>query len=104
MKILLVLMVIIPLSNSCSRAVECAVEGCHQGGNQILSAGEGADNSEDATIDRDGPQDSKIEAIEQRLDVLADMDETVEGRQKNRRTEIILTPKLDELLRIIEMN
>jgi len=27
-----------------------------------------------------------------------------ENRQKNRRTEIILTPKLDELLQIIEMN
>ncbi|MBN1819590.1 MAG: OmpA family protein [Prolixibacteraceae bacterium] len=27
-----------------------------------------------------------------------------ESRQKNRRTEIILTPKLDELLKIIEMN
>ncbi len=30
--------------------------------------------------------------------------ETPEGRQMNRRTEIILTPKLDELLKIIEMN
>ena len=30
--------------------------------------------------------------------------ETAEGRQMNRRTEIILTPKLDELLKIIEMN
>lgn len=30
--------------------------------------------------------------------------ETEEGRQLNRRTEIILTPKLDELLKIIEMN
>ncbi|MFW5832050.1 MAG: OmpA family protein [Prolixibacteraceae bacterium] len=30
--------------------------------------------------------------------------ETAEGRQMNRRTEIILTPKLDELLEIIEMN
>jgi len=30
--------------------------------------------------------------------------ETAEGRQMNRRTEIILTPKIDELLRIIEMN
>ncbi|MEN8117395.1 MAG: OmpA family protein [Bacteroidota bacterium] len=31
-------------------------------------------------------------------------DKTVQGRQMNRRTEIILTPKLDELLKIIEMN
>jgi chemotaxis protein MotB len=30
-------------------------------------------------------------------------DDTVEGRQMNRRTEIILTPKLDELLKIIDM-
>jgi chemotaxis protein MotB len=30
--------------------------------------------------------------------------ETAQGRQMNRRTEIILTPKLDELLKIIEMN
>ena len=30
-------------------------------------------------------------------------DNTVEGRQMNRRTEIILTPKLDELLKIIDM-
>ena len=30
--------------------------------------------------------------------------ETSEGRAKNRRTEIILTPKLDELFNIIEMN
>lgn len=30
--------------------------------------------------------------------------ETAEGRQMNRRTEIILTPKIDELLKIIEMN
>lgn len=30
--------------------------------------------------------------------------ETAEGRQMNRRTEIILTPKLDELLKIIESN
>jgi chemotaxis protein MotB len=27
-----------------------------------------------------------------------------EGRQKNRRTEIILTPKLDELFQILEAN
>jgi chemotaxis protein MotB len=32
------------------------------------------------------------------------LDKTAEGRQMNRRTEIILTPKLDELLEIIEMN
>lgn len=31
-------------------------------------------------------------------------DKTAEGRQMNRRTEIILTPNLDELLEIIEMN
>ncbi|MCC7532981.1 MAG: OmpA family protein [Bacteroidia bacterium] len=30
--------------------------------------------------------------------------ETVEGRAKNRRTEIILTPKLDELYKLIEKN
>jgi len=30
--------------------------------------------------------------------------ETAEGRQMNRRTEIILTPDIDELLEIIEMN
>jgi len=33
-----------------------------------------------------------------------DPEKTVEARRKNRRTEIILTPKIDELLRIIEMN
>ena len=31
-------------------------------------------------------------------------DKTAEGRQTNRRTEIILTPNLDELLQIIDMN
>ncbi len=30
--------------------------------------------------------------------------ETAEGRAKNRRTEIILTPKLDELFKILDMN
>jgi chemotaxis protein MotB len=29
---------------------------------------------------------------------------TAEVRQKNRRTEIILTPKLDELFQILETN
>ena len=29
---------------------------------------------------------------------------TKEGKAKNRRTEIILTPKLDELLKVIEQN
>lgn len=33
-----------------------------------------------------------------------DQADSFEARQKNRRTEIILTPKLDELLKIIEMN
>jgi len=33
-----------------------------------------------------------------------DPDDTPEARSKNRRTEIILTPKLDELFRIIESN
>jgi chemotaxis protein MotB len=33
-----------------------------------------------------------------------DTDNTKEARSKNRRTEIILTPKLDELFQIIEMN
>lgn len=32
------------------------------------------------------------------------LDKTPEGRQMNRRTEIILTPNLDELLKIIEVN
>jgi len=32
------------------------------------------------------------------------LDKTPEGRQMNRRTEIILTPNLDELLEIINMN
>jgi len=31
-------------------------------------------------------------------------EKTTEARQKNRRTEIILTPRIDELLKIIEMN
>lgn len=31
-------------------------------------------------------------------------DDTAQGRQMNRRTEIILTPNLDELLKIIEVN
>jgi chemotaxis protein MotB len=31
-------------------------------------------------------------------------EKTAEGRQLNRRTEIILTPKLDELLKLIEVN
>ncbi|MEZ5104234.1 MAG: OmpA family protein [Draconibacterium sp.] len=31
-------------------------------------------------------------------------EQTAEGRQMNRRTEIILTPNIDELLKIIEMN
>jgi chemotaxis protein MotB len=33
-----------------------------------------------------------------------DPSKTTEGRTKNRRTEIILTPKLDELLKILETN
>ena len=33
-----------------------------------------------------------------------DSEKTSDARQKNRRTEIILTPKLDELLRLIESN
>jgi chemotaxis protein MotB len=33
-----------------------------------------------------------------------DPDKTTEARRKNRRTEIILTPKLDELLKLIEDN
>lgn len=36
--------------------------------------------------------------------VPVDDTDTPEARQKNRRTEIILTPKLDELFQIIEMN
>jgi len=36
--------------------------------------------------------------------VPVDSADTPEARQKNRRTEIILTPKLDELLKIIELN
>lgn len=33
-----------------------------------------------------------------------DMSNTAEGRQKNRRTEIILTPNLDELYKILDLN
>jgi chemotaxis protein MotB len=33
-----------------------------------------------------------------------DSRKTSEARQKNRRTEIILTPKLDELFKILETN
>jgi chemotaxis protein MotB len=33
-----------------------------------------------------------------------DMTNTVDGRKKNRRTEIILSPKLDELLQMLESN
>ena len=33
-----------------------------------------------------------------------DKGKTVEARQKNRRTEIILTPKLDELFKILDNN
>ncbi|HEX3008573.1 MAG TPA: OmpA family protein, partial [Bacteroidales bacterium] len=33
-----------------------------------------------------------------------DKSKTAQARQKNRRTEIILTPKLDELLKILENN
>lgn len=33
-----------------------------------------------------------------------DVSRTTEGRQKNRRTEIILTPKLDELLELLEQS
>jgi chemotaxis protein MotB len=33
-----------------------------------------------------------------------DPSKTSEARQKNRRTEIILTPRLDELFRILETN
>lgn len=32
------------------------------------------------------------------------IEKTADGRQLNRRTEIILTPKIDELLKIIEVN
>ncbi|PJB15423.1 MAG: cell envelope biogenesis protein OmpA, partial [Flavobacteriales bacterium CG_4_9_14_3_um_filter_32_8] len=30
-----------------------------------------------------------------------DLSNTVEGRKKNRRIEVILTPKLDELLKLL---
>jgi chemotaxis protein MotB len=33
-----------------------------------------------------------------------DTDKTIEARKKNRRTEIILTPKLDELFKVLESN
>jgi chemotaxis protein MotB len=33
-----------------------------------------------------------------------DIENTAQARKKNRRTEIILTPKLDELLKILETN
>jgi chemotaxis protein MotB len=33
-----------------------------------------------------------------------DAGKTAESRQKNRRTEIILTPRLDELFRVLETN
>ena len=33
-----------------------------------------------------------------------DPGKTADARQKNRRTEIILTPKLDELLRVLGSN
>jgi chemotaxis protein MotB len=33
-----------------------------------------------------------------------DSGKTADARQKNRRTEIILTPKLDELFQILETN
>lgn len=33
-----------------------------------------------------------------------DASKTPEARKKNRRTEIILTPKLDELLKVLESN
>ena len=33
-----------------------------------------------------------------------DNSNTKEGRSKNRRTEIILTPKLDELFKVLESN
>jgi chemotaxis protein MotB len=32
------------------------------------------------------------------------LEKTVEARQKNRRTEIIITPKLDEIFKILESN
>ena len=31
-----------------------------------------------------------------------DTNDTAEGRQRNRRTEIILSPKLDELMKLLE--
>ena len=33
-----------------------------------------------------------------------DTENTAQSRKKNRRTEIILTPKLDELLKVLETN
>jgi chemotaxis protein MotB len=33
-----------------------------------------------------------------------DKSNTVEGRKKNRRIEVILTPKLDEILKVLETN
>jgi len=33
-----------------------------------------------------------------------DVNSTKEGRAKNRRTEIILTPKMDELFKVLETN
>ena len=33
-----------------------------------------------------------------------DASNTAEARKKNRRTEIILTPKLDEILKVLETN
>ncbi|MDR1346022.1 MAG: OmpA family protein [Bacteroidales bacterium] len=54
---------------------------------------------------KNGKIDPKRVSASGRADYFpVDMDNTSEARAKNRRTEIILTPKLDELFQIIESN
>jgi chemotaxis protein MotB len=57
-----------------------------------------------ALLDKTGVNPKQITAAGRSEYLPIENDDTTEARRKNRRTEIILTPKLDELLEILEAN
>ena len=57
-----------------------------------------------ALLDKTGVNPRQVIAAGRSEYLPIDEENTVEARRKNRRTEIILTPKLDELLEILEAN
>ena len=57
-----------------------------------------------ALLDKTGVNPRQLTAAGRSEYLPIDEENTAEARSKNRRTEIILTPKLDELLEILEVN